>query len=438
MIFDYYNLPFKSAKVTNALKNYLRKNFQDMSAQLLLYFIIAFIVLDFALTKVLAWLNLKTWDQPLPEEVKDLYDNKKYNDAKNYAAANFKLDMLSSSVSIIITVTFLCLHGFAWIDNIVRGITSSAVLQTPLFFGILGFAAMLISMPFEIYETFVVEERFGFNKMTPKLYVTDKLKSLALAIILGGGLLMLLTYLYGLLGDKFWIAAWIVMSVVIILVSAFYTSLLLPIFNKLKPLENGELRQSIEQYAAKVRFPLTNILVMDGSKRSTKANAFFSGFGNKKNIVLYDNLIKDMNLNEVTAVLAHEVGHYKKKHVLQSLVITVLQLGLMFFLFGWLAGSPLLAEALGAKQGSFYLSLVAFALLYSPVSMLIGLMVNMFSRKNEYEADAFAKETYGAGPLISSLKKLSVNHLVNLQPHPAYVFFNYSHPTLLQRMKAVK
>lgn len=409
-----------------------------MSAQLLLYLIIGFIVFDFILTKTLGWLNLKTWDKPLPAEVSDLYDNEKYAEAKNYAIANFKLGMVSSTFSIIITVAFLWFQGFAWVDNVVRNITTIPVLQTPLFFGILGLASLLISLPFEIYETFVVEERFGFNKMTPKLYVTDKLKSLALAVVIGGGLLVLLTYLYGLLGNKFWIAAWIVVSGITIFIAAFYTSLLLPIFNKLIPLENGELRQSIEEYAVGVQFPLTNIMVMDGSKRSTKANAFFSGLGNKKSIVLYDNLIKDMNQNEVTAVLAHEVGHYKKKHVLQSLVITTLQLGLMFFLFGWLAGSPLLAEALGAKQGSFYLSLVAFALLYSPVSMLIGLMINMFSRKNEYEADAYAKETYGAGPLISSLKKLSVNHLTNLQPHPAYVFFNYSHPTLLQRMRAMK
>ena len=365
-----------------------------MSANWLLYFIIVFILFDFILTKALAWLNLKTWDKPLPAEVSNLYDSEKYEEAKNYAIANFKLDMISSTFSIVITVAFLWLHGFAWADNVVRNITAYPVLQTPLFFGILGLGAMVISLPFELYGTFVVEHQFGFNKITPRLFITDKLKAIALSIILGGGLLMLLTWLYGLLGDKFWIAAWIVMSVITIFVAAFYTSLLLPIFNKLKPLENGELRQSIEQYAARVHFPLTNIMVMDGSKRSTKSIAFFSGYGNKNNIDLYDYLINDRDQNEVTSVLAHEVGHYKKKHVLQSLVITVLQLGMMFNLFGWLAGSPLLAQALGAKEGSFYLSLVAFALLYSPVSMVIGLLINMFSRKNEYVGDAFSKETY--------------------------------------------
>ncbi len=404
-------------------------------AQLILYIIIAFIVFEFILSKTLSYINLKTWDQPLPDAVKNLYDAQKYAQAKDYAIANNRVGTISSVLMLIITITVLLTKGFAVVDSWAHQLTGSPVLQALIFFGIVGGISWLIGLPFDVYETFVLEEKFGFNKTTPALFVADKLKGIALAVVVGGGLLALLTYLYGLLGDKFWLAAWLLVAAFSILMAAFYTNLLLPLFNKLTPLEGGELRASIERYAAKVNFPLTNIMVMDGSKRSTKANAFFSGLGGKKSIVLYDNLIKDMTTEEITAVLAHEVGHYKKKHVLQSMVISVGQMGFMFFVFGWLAANPLMAEVLGAKENTFYLSLITFSLLYSPISIVTGLLMNAFSRKNEYEADNYAKETYSAEPLITSLKKLSVNHLSNLQPAPAYVFFNYSHPTLLQRMR---
>lgn len=401
----------------------------------ILYIIIGFILFEFALSKTLAWLNLKTWDNPLPTEVKDLYDAKKYQEARDYAVANFKVGVISSVLMLIVTILFLWYGGFARVDELARSYSSSPILQALIFFAVLGLASSLIGLPFEIYDTFVVEEKFGFNKTTPGLFIMDKLKGLLLAVIVGGGILALLTFLFGLLGNKFWIAAWVIVASFSILMAMFYTNWLLPLFNKLTPLEGGTLRQSIEDYAAKVQFPLTNIMIMDGSKRSTKANAFFSGLGSKKNIVLYDNLVNDMNTEEITAVLAHEVGHYKKKHILQGMAISVLQMGFMFFVFGWLASQPVMAEVLGAKQNSFHLSLVTFSMLFAPISLVTGLFMNLFSRKNEYEADNYAKETYSAAPLITSLKKLSVNHLSNLQPHPAYVFFNYSHPTLLQRMR---
>lgn len=407
-------------------------------AQVILYVIIAFIVFEFVLSKVLSGLNLKTWDNPLPAEVKDLYDPKKYTEARNYAYANFRVGALSSALSLIITVSVLQNKSFAGLDYLVHSYSSSPIIQALIFFGVIGAFTSIIFLPFDIYQTFVVEEKYGFNKVTPKLFVIDKLKELLLGVVIGGAIIALLTFLFGLLGNLFWLAAWAVVAGISILVAMFYTSLLLPIFNKLTPLEGGELRASIEKYAAKVNFPLTNIFILDGSKRSTKANAFFSGLGGKKNIVLYDNLVNDMNTNEITAVLAHEVGHYKKKHVLKSIVISIAQMGVMFFLFDWLAGNPVMAQVLGAKQNSFHLSLITFSLLYAPVSLITGLLMNLFSRKNEYEADAYAKDTYSAAPLISALKKLSVNHLSNLQPHPAFVFFNYSHPTLLQRMRAMK
>lgn len=407
-------------------------------APTILYLVIGFILFEFAFSKTLSWLNMKTWDKPLPTEVKDLYDAIEYKKARDYAVINNKIGTISATISLVITVCFLYFRGFAWVDDLVRSYSTSPIVQCLLFFGILSLASSIISLPFELYETFVIEEKFGFNKTTRLLYVTDKIKMLALGIVVGGGILALLTFLFGLLGNKFWLAGWLLVSGISIFVAMFYTNVLLPIFNKLVPLEAGELRSSIEKYAAQVQFPLTNILVMDGSKRSTKANAFFSGLGHKKNIVLYDNLISDMSIDEITAVLAHEVGHYKKKHVLQSMVLSVLQIGFLFFVFGLLAGNDVMAEVLGAKQNSFHLSLVTFSLLYAPVSLVTGLLMNLFSRKNEYEADAYAKETYNATPLISALRKLTVKHLSNLQPHKAYVFVNYSHPTFLQRMNAMK
>lgn len=403
-------------------------------AQIILWVIVGFIVFEFTLEKVLSYLNLQTWDKPLPDEVKDLYDAQKYAEARNYAKTNFSFDMVSGTFSLLVSLSFLLFGGFAWVDSFARSFSNNPIVIGLIFFAVLGLGSSLISLPFGIYHTFVIEQKFGFNKTTPGTFVLDKLKSLVLGVIIGGGLLALLIYLYGLLGDKFWLAAWGVVAAFSIFIAMFYTSILLPIFNKLTPLEDGELRSSIEAFSNKVNFPLTNIMVLDGSKRSSKANAFFSGLGSRKSIVLYDNLIKDLNTEEITAVLAHEVGHYKKKHILQSMVISVTQMGIMFFLFGWLASNPWMAEVLGAKENSFHLSLVTFSLLYSPVSQIIGLLMNLFSRKNEYEADAYAKETYAAQPLITALKKLSINHLSNLQPHPAYVFFNYSHPTLLQRI----
>lgn len=407
-------------------------------ATIILYAIIAFILLEFIVTKAIDLLNLKTWDKPIPVELVDLYNAEKFAKARQYAKANAKLKTVSGFVSLIVIVAFLWVKGFAWIDSISASISANIVVQALVFFGIIGGANFLIQLPFSLYSTFVIEQQFGFNKTTWATFFADTFKTILLSIIIGGGIIALLAYLHQWLGNGFWIAGWIIVSVFMVLLAAFYTSVLLPVFNKLSPLGAGDLRSAIERYAAKVNFPLTNIFVIDGSKRSSKANAFFSGLGNQKNIVLYDTLINDLSQEEITAVLAHEVGHYKKKHVQKSMVLSVAQIGVMFFVFGWLSTSPLMAEVLGAAKNNFHLSLITFSLLFSPVSLLTGILMHIYSRKNEYEADAYAKETFAAEPLISALKKLTVNNLGNPQPHPAFIFLHYSHPTLLQRMKAMQ
>jgi STE24 endopeptidase len=306
-----------------------------------------------------------------------------------------------------------------------------------MFFGIIGLGADILSTPFSLYSTFVIEEKFGFNKTNLKTFILDKLKGWLLAAIIGGGLLAAIVWIYESTGEWFWVIAWAVISLFTIVMTMFYSDIIVPLFNKQTPLEEGELRKAIEDFAGKVGFQVKNIYVMDGSKRSTKANAYFSGLGAKKRIVLFDTLIKDNTTEELVAVLAHEIGHYKKKHTTVGMFISIAQTGLMMYIMSLFIGNPVLSEALGADRGSFHMGILAFGLLYSPLSTILSLIMNYVSRKNEYAADRFAGENYKPGALMDALKKLSVNHLSNLRPHPAYVFFYYSHPTLLQRLKAL-
>jgi len=283
----------------------------------------------------------------------------------------------------------------------------------------------------------VIEEKFGFNKATPKIFIGDKIKTWIITAIIGGGILALVIWFYQLTTEYFWIYTWIIISVFSIFFSMFYSNLIVPLFNKQTPLEEGELKSAIQDFAEKVGFQLENIYIMDGSKRSTKANAYFAGLGKKKRIVLFDTLVNEMTTEEIVAVLAHEIGHYKKKHTLSMIIISIIQMGITLFILSLLINNPLLSSALGASKPSFHLGLLAFGIIYSPVSTLLGLGINVLSRKNEYEADRFAGVNYNADALASALKKLSVKNLSNLTPHPAYVFFHYSHPPLLKRLEAL-
>ncbi|MDA3928878.1 MAG: M48 family metallopeptidase, partial [Prolixibacteraceae bacterium] len=285
---------------------------------------------------------------------------------------------------------------------------------------------------------FVIEEKFGFNKTTVKTFILDKFKGLLLSALLGGGILAIIIWIWTITGNYFWLIAWGVITFITIFITMFYSNVIVPLFNKQTPLEEGELKTAIENFSLKAGFTLKNIFVIDGSKRSTKANAYFTGIGPKKRIVLYDTLIEDLSTNEIVAVLAHEIGHYKKKHVFTSLFLGVIQTGIMLYIFGLFVSSPQLSIALGVEEPTFHIGLIAFGILYTPLSFIIGMGMNVLSRKNEYQADAFAASFGFANDLSSSLKKLSVKSLSNLTPHPLYVFFHYSHPTLLQRINKMK
>jgi len=385
----------------------------------------------------LSYLNSSTWSNKLPLELSDLYDAKEYEKAQQYENANKRLGIISSTISLIIILAFLLLGGFAWLNEILSNITTHYIGLPLLFFGVLYIISDLLSLPVSLYQTFVIEEKFGFNKTTISTFITDKLKSYIFTALLGSILLSAIIFIYYKTQTYFWLLAWGLITCFTLFFATFFTSLIVPLFNKLSPLEEGELKDAINEYAAKVTFPLKKIFVVDGSKRSSKANAYFSGLGKQKSIVLYDTLINQNTTEELVAILAHEVGHYKKKHILQSLAISIVQTGVMFFILGLALKSPILSQALGVEKPTFHIGLIAFGILFSPISTILGLFMNVFSRKNEYEADAFAKATTNGKALINALKKLSVNHLSNLNPHPAYVFFYYSHPTLLQRLRAL-
>ena len=409
-----------------------------MNHTTLFYIIITIISINFILDKILDALNAKHYKDQLPEELQDVYDEDEYKKSQRYKATNYRFGILTSTFSFVLTLAFFFLDGFAFVDQLARQITNHNILVTLIFFGIIMIGSDILTTPFSYYKTFVIEEQFGFNKTTKKTFILDKIKGWLMTIIVGGILLGIITWFYHTTKDLFWIYAWILVSVFTIFINLFYSRLIVPIFNKQTPLENGSLRDSISKYAESVGFNLDKIFIIDGSKRSTKANAYFSGFGNEKRVTLYDTLVNDLDEDEIVAVLAHEVGHYKKKHIIFNLFSSILLTGFTLFILSLLINNPLLSEALGVQETSFHIGLIAFGILYSPLSEITGLIMNWFSRKFEYQADDYAKNTYKAEPLITSLKKLSKNSLSNLTPHPAYVFMHYSHPTLLERIKNLK
>ncbi len=403
----------------------------------LFFIIIAIVVLDFAFERFLDYLNTTRWSDDLPAELAGIYDAAEYKKSQQYLKANHNFSKLTEGFSFLIMLAMLIFGGFAMIDQWVRGFTENPIWMTIIFFGVIGLASDIISTPFSIYDTFVIEEKFGFNKTTPKTFVLDKLKGWLLGGIIGGGLVALVVWIYTSTGQYFWLVAWAAMTFFTVFMTMFYSNLIVPLFNKQKPLDDGDLRKAIETFATSVGFKLKNIYVIDGSKRSTKANAYFTGLGPKKRIVLYDTLIENHTTDELVAVLAHEIGHYKKKHNLMGTVLGIIQTGIILFILSLFIGNPLLSQALGAEQGSFHLGLLAFGILYSPLSLVLGTLMNMISRSNEYAADKFATVYFNGESLKEALKKLSVKNLSNLRPHPAVVFFHYSHPPLLERLAAI-
>ena len=408
-----------------------------MSSENWLYLIIGLVLFNYLFSTVLNYINDKNWKTDIPKNMKEFYNEEKYIKAKNYSREKGKISLLSSTLSLFISISFLWFKGYGWLNDIIVSNYDIPFLQSGIFFFTLFLISDIVSLPFSCYNTFIIEEKYGFNKTTIKTFVLDKIKGYLLALVIGGGLLAGVIYLLNILQSGFWIWLWLGLAVLMLLINMFYADVIVPIFNKLTPLEEGELRKKIEDYSNKVGYSLKNIYIIDGSKRSTKANAFFSGLGPRKTIALYDTLIEKHTEEELVAVLAHEVGHFKKKHVLSSMFLTIVQLGLMCYLLELCLNQTVISKALGGDKMFFHLGLLAFGILYTPIGTVLGVFMNVLSRKNEFEADHYAKSTYDGNALQLALKKLSVDSLSNLYPHPFYVFMHYSHPPLLKRLAAL-
>ena len=402
--------------------------------------IVAFILIDFVMGSVLEYLNEKSKNVPMSSVAAEIFNADEYAKSLEYGTAKYKVERLTSTLNTVVMLSAIILGWFAWLDEAIRERISNNLLVTVAFFGVLILAVMLANLPVSYYSTFVIEEKFGFNKTTKKLFVMDSIKQALLSIVLGLPVIYLIAWIYQSLESKFWLVGWLAVSAISLFMFIFGTRIFLPMFNKLKPLPEGELRSEVEAYCKSQGFPLSKLWEMDASKRSTKLNAFFSGMGKVKIIGLYDTLIEKLTTKETVAVLAHEVGHYKRKHVYTMFAFSNVQTLVIFVLLGLLLGNPNLSKALGSDTPSFHLSMIAFFMLFTPVSTLLGLVNNSFSRYNEYQADQYSIDTYpGAREhMYTALKKLSVESLKNLNPHPWYVAVHYTHPPILERLANLK
>jgi STE24 endopeptidase len=401
--------------------------------------ILAALLLDYLLNALADVLNLRALQPQAPAGFDKVYDVERYRKSQEYTRARTQFGLIPATFNLLVLLVFWAQGGFLWFDSWVRGFECGPVVSGLIFIGILAVARTLLNLPFSWYSTFVIEERFGFNKTTPKTFIVDLLKGLFLTVLLGGALLAAILWFFETTGGAAWIWCWAITTLFTIVLQFVAPTWIMPLFNKFKPLEEGELREAVMAYSKKVAFPLEGLFVIDGSRRSTKANAFFTGFGKRKRVALYDTLIEKHSTEELVAIVAHEIGHYKRGHIIKGMVLGVLQTGVVFFLLSIFVKHEGLFEAFGLEQMSVYAGLVFFGLLYSPIDLVISFLMQAFSRKNEFEADAYAKETIGSGELLASaLKGLSADSLSNLTPHPFYVFLHYSHPPLVQRVEALK
>lgn len=401
----------------------------------ILIIVIGLFVLDF----VANWLNVSAAASELPQEFQGVFDEAEYRKSQEYTRVTTWFGQFQDLVGLIVFLAFWLLGGFGWLDSLVRSWNlPNEVINGVVFMGLLWVGQMLISLPFDLYDTFVIEEKFGFNKTNLATFFGDFAKSILLAILLGGPILALLIWLFETF-ENAWLYGWLSVTAFSLLMMYLAPRLIMPLFNKFTPLEDGELKTEIENLATQCQFPLAEVSVIDGSRRSSKANAFFTGFGKNKRIALYDTLINSQSVPELLGVLAHEIGHFKKKHIVQQIVLSVTQMAIIFFLLKQFMKNEALTSAFGVTTPSVYCSFVFFTILFKPISRILSLGMTAWSRKNEFEADAYAVQVTGtANHLISALKKLSKENLSNLTPHPFYVKMYYTHPPVLERIEAMR
>ena len=397
--------------------------------------ILATIIFDYVLNGLADYLNLTKLRDDLPESFRGIYDPDRYRKSQRYLKANTRFGWITATFNVSVILIFWFTKGFPLLDEWVQSFAFGPIITGLIYMAVLMLIKGLLSLPFSIYATFVIEERFGFNQTTWQTFVMDLVKGLLLSALLGAPLLAGILAFFVYAGTNAWWYCWVAVTIYMLGVQFIAPTWIMPLFNKFTPLETGELKSAILSYAGSINFPIENVYVMDGSRRSSKSNAFFTGFGKHRRIVLFDTLIKRHTTGELLAVLAHEMGHYKKKHILQTMVLGILQMGIMLYLLSIFISYQGLFDAFYMQQQSVYAGLIFFTMLYSPLSFFIGIFMQMLSRKNETEADRFSAETTNdPQSMVAALKKLSVHNLTNLMPHPLYVFLNYSHPPVLQRI----
>ena len=403
------------------------------------FIILIAIIFDFILNGIADYLNLKMLRNDLPEPFQGVYEPDRYHKSQQYLKVNTRFGWISGTFNVIVILLFWFGKGFPLLDEWVRSFNYGPIVSGLSYMGILLLIKALLSLPFSLYATFVIEERFGFNQTSGFTFLLDLAKGVLLAVLLGTPLLAGFLLFFEYAGANAWWYCWIAVTLYMLVVQFIAPTWIMPLFNKFTPLEEGELKSSILAYAGSIDFPIENVYVMDGSRRSSKSNAFFTGFGKHRRIVLFDTLIKQHTTGELLAVLAHEMGHFKKKHILQSMVLGILQMGIVLYLLSFFISYQGLFDAFYMPQKSVYAGLIFFGMLYSPLGFFIGIFMQMLSRKNETAADRFSVETTDdPQSMAEALKKLSVNNLSNLLPHPLYVFLNYSHPPVLQRIRAIQ
>ena len=401
--------------------------------------ILTIILITYVLELIVSLLNISALSPTLPKEFKTTFNDKEYKDSQQYTRSTTSFSIIQNSFSTLLTVGFLLLGGFNYVDILARSFGFGAIVTGLLFIGVLALLSFIMNLPFSMYSTFVIEERFGFNRTSLKTFTLDIIKGCLLAVALGAPLLALILWFFINSGEYGWLYCWLGVVAFSIMIQFLAPVLILPLFNKFSPLEDGSLQEKILDYAQRERFKLQGIFTMDGSKRSSKLNAFFTGFGKFRKIVFYDTLLEKLNDAEIVAVLAHEMGHFKLKHIFKMLIASIIQTGLMFYFLSLFLGNSQLSDAFSMAETSIYSSLVFFGFLYSPISLLISIFFNYISRKNEFEADNYAaRSTVSPNSLITSLKKLCQANLSNLTPHPAMVFIHYSHPPVLSRIEKLR
>ena len=401
-------------------------------------FLLGSVIVLYLLETVSVILNIKHLRQPLPGEFKDVFDDAAFAKSQAYSRESARHNLIAGGVRLAVFLTFWLAGGFPWLQSIVSTFTQSPILQGLAGIGLLHLGITLISLPFDWYDTFKIEAKYGFNTTTPTVFISDLLKGLGLGALIGLPVLALLLWLFGTFPGA-WLWAWISVTVVVLALQYISPRYLMPIFNKFTPLPDGILKSAIQTLCLSCSFPVKELFVIDGSLRSTKGNAFFAGFGGNKRIALYDTLIEKHPQPELLAVLAHEIGHFKCGHIIQRLAVAVAQLAVVFLLMGTVLTNPGLHAAFGLTTPVLWLGFVFFMILFEPAQTILGILSSLWSRKHEYEADAYAaKATGGPADMIAALKRLARDTLSNLTPHPLTVFLHYSHPPMIQRLVALR